>query len=84
MRGHFEKDCRQPKIICFGSKKEGNMKRNFPDRNQTGGRGAGGGSHQGGGFGGGSNKRANRFYGKLNYTNLKEVNQFDKAMIGML
>jgi hypothetical protein len=84
MRGHLEKDCRQPKIICFGCNKEGHMIRNCPDRARTGGRGIGGGSHRGGGFGGGSNKRPNQSYVKLNYTNLEEVNQSDNTVIGTL
>jgi hypothetical protein len=41
MRGHLEKDCRQPNIICFGCKKEGHMIKNCTDRTQTGGRGEG-------------------------------------------
>jgi hypothetical protein len=71
-RGHIEKDCRQPKIICFGCKKGGHMIKNCPERAQTGGRGTGGGPHRGGGFGGGKNERPT--YGKLNCTNLEEVN----------
>jgi hypothetical protein len=82
VRGHLEKDYRQPKIICFGCKKEGHMIRNCPDRARTGGRGTGGGPHRGGGFGGGRNKRPT--YGKLNCTNLEEVNQSDKTVIGTL
>jgi hypothetical protein len=74
IRGHIEKDYQQPRIICFGCKKEGNMVRNCPDKARTRGRGIGGGSHQGGGFGGSSNKRPNQSYGKLNYSNLEEVN----------
>jgi hypothetical protein len=57
VRGYLEKDCRQPKIIYFGCKKEGHMIRNCPDRARTGGRGTGGGPHRGGGFGGSRNKR---------------------------
>jgi hypothetical protein len=60
------------------------MIRNCPDKAWTEGRGIGGGSHQGGGFGGGSNKRPNQSYGKLNYSNLEEVNQSDKTVIGTL
>jgi hypothetical protein len=71
-RGHIKKDCRQPKIIYFGCKKGGHMIKNCPERAQTGGRGTGGGPHRGGGFGGGKNKRPT--YGKLNCTNLEEVN----------
>jgi hypothetical protein len=84
MRGHLEKDYRQPKIICFGCKKEGHMIRNCPDRARTGGQVIGGGSHWGGGFGGGSNKRPNQSYVKLNYTNLEEVNQSDNTVIGTI
>jgi hypothetical protein len=58
------------------------MIRDYPERGRTGGRGTGGGSHRGGGFGGGKNKRPT--YGKLNCTNLEEVNQFNKIVIGML
>jgi hypothetical protein len=80
--GHIERDCRQPKVIYFGCKKGGHMIRDCPERGQTGGRGTGGGSYRGGGFGGGKNKRPT--YGNLNCTNLEEVNQFDKTVIGML
>jgi hypothetical protein len=38
----------------------------------------------GGGFGGGSNKRPNQSYVKLNYTNLEEVNQSNNTVIGTL
>jgi hypothetical protein len=48
------------------------MIKDCPERGRTGGRGTRGGSHQGGGFGGGKNKRST--YGKLNCTNLEEVN----------
>jgi hypothetical protein len=58
------------------------MIRNCPDRARTGGRGTGSGPHQGGGFGGGKNKRPT--YGKLNCTNLEEMNQSDKTVIGTL
>jgi hypothetical protein len=58
------------------------MIRDCPEKGRTGGRGTGGGSHRGGGFGGGTSKRPT--YGKLNCTNLEEVNQFDKTVIGML
>jgi hypothetical protein len=58
------------------------MIKNYPERAQTGGRGTGGGPHRGGGFGGGKNKRPT--YVKLNCTNLVEVNQSDKTVIGTL
>jgi hypothetical protein len=80
--GHIERDCRQPKVIWFGCKKGGHMTRDCPERGRTGGRGTVGGSHRGGGFGGGKNKRPT--YGKLNCTNLEEVNQSDKTVIGTL
>jgi hypothetical protein len=60
------------------------MIRNCPDRARTGGRGTGGGPHRGGGFGGGRNKRPSQSYGKLNCTNLEEVNQSNKTVIGTL
>jgi hypothetical protein len=81
-RGHIERNCHQPRIICFGCKKGGHMIKDCPERGRTGGRGTGGGSHRGGGFGGGKSNRPT--YGKLNCTNLEEVNQSDKTMIGML
>jgi hypothetical protein len=80
--GHIERDCRQPKIICFGCKKGGHMIKDYPERGRTRGRGTGGGSHRGGGFGGGKSKRPT--YGNLNCTNLEEVNQSDKTVIGTL
>jgi hypothetical protein len=58
------------------------MIKDYPERGRTGGRGTGGGSHRGGGFGGGKSKRPT--YGKLNCTNLEEVNQSDKTVIGTL
>jgi hypothetical protein len=58
------------------------MIKDCPERGRTGGQGTGGGSHRGGGFGGGKSKRPT--YGKLNCTNLEEVNQSDKTMIGTL
>jgi hypothetical protein len=58
------------------------MIKDCPERARTRGRGTGGGSHRGGGFGGGKNKRPT--YGKLNCTNLEEVNQSDKTTIGTL
>jgi hypothetical protein len=58
------------------------MIKDCPERGRTGGRGTGGGSHRGGGFGGGRNRRS--AYGKLNWTNLEEVNQSDKTVIGTL
>jgi hypothetical protein len=69
--GHIERDCRQPKIICFGCKKGEHMIKDCPERVRTRGRGTGGGAHRGGGFGGGKSKRPT--YGKLNCTNLEEV-----------
>jgi hypothetical protein len=58
------------------------MLKDYPERGRTRGRGTGGGSHRGGGFGGGKNKRPT--YGKLNCTNLEEVNQSNKTVIGTL
>jgi hypothetical protein len=58
------------------------MIKDCPERGRTGGRGTGGGSQRGGGFGGGKSKRPT--YGKLNCTNLEEVNQSDKTVIGTL
>jgi hypothetical protein len=58
------------------------MIKDCSERDRTGGRGTGGGPHRGGGFRGGKNKRPT--YGKLNCTNLEEVNQSDKTVIGKL
>jgi hypothetical protein len=58
------------------------MIKDCPERGRIGGRGTGGGSHRGGGFGGDKSKRPT--YGKLNCTNLEEVNQSDKTVIGTL
>jgi hypothetical protein len=58
------------------------MIKDCPEKGQTRGQGTGGGSHRGGGFGGDKNKRPT--YAKLNCTNLEEVNQSDKTVIGTL
>jgi hypothetical protein len=58
------------------------MIKDCPERGRTRGRGTGGGAHWGGGFGGSKSKGST--YGKLNCTNLEEVNQSDKTVIGTL
>jgi hypothetical protein len=58
------------------------MIKDCPKRGRTRDRGIGGGPHRGGGFGGGRTKKS--AYGNLNCTNLEEVNQSDKTVIGTL
>jgi hypothetical protein len=58
------------------------MIKDCPERGRSGGRGTGGGMHRGGGFGGGKSKKST--YGRLNCTNLEEVDQSDKTVIGTL
>ncbi|KAK1631657.1 hypothetical protein QYE76_005972 [Lolium multiflorum] len=56
LTGHFAKDCKKPRIICFGCRQEGHMLKDCPKKNSGGSRGNTGGSWK--------NKKP---FGKLNY-----------------
>ncbi|KAK1627827.1 hypothetical protein QYE76_002142 [Lolium multiflorum] len=78
-RGHTSKDCKKPKIICFGCRQEGHMLKDCPKRRNDGGGQSGGGGSRGGNTGGGwKNKKP---FGKLNCTSLEEVVNSDQAVI---
>jgi hypothetical protein len=83
-RGHLAKDCQRPKIICYGSNQEGHMRNQCPNKAAWGRKATGGGPNRGGNSGGNGAGKRSRPFGKLNCTNLKEVNDSDKAVIGTL
>jgi hypothetical protein len=83
-KGHFARDCQWPKVICYGCNQEGHMKNQCPNRAAWGGRSTGGGPNKGGNSGGNNAGKRPRPFGKLNCTNLEEVNDSDKAVIGTL
>jgi hypothetical protein len=60
------------------------MKRNCPSKAAWGGKPMGGGHNKGGNSGGNNSGKRSRPFGKLNCTNLEEVNESDKAVIGTL
>ncbi|KAK1643069.1 hypothetical protein QYE76_060874 [Lolium multiflorum] len=67
--GHFAKDCKKPRIICFGCRQEGHMLKDCPKKNSGGGQ-SGGGGNRGNTGGNWKNKKP---FGKLNCTSLEEV-----------
>jgi hypothetical protein len=83
-QGHFARDCQRPKVICYGCNQEGHMKNQCPNKAAWGGRATGGGLNKGGNSGGNNAGKRPRPFGKLNYTNLEEVNDSDKTVIGTL
>jgi hypothetical protein len=60
------------------------MKNQCPNKAAWAGRSTGGGPNRGGNSGGNNAGRRPRPFGKLNWTNLEEVNDSDKAVIGTL
>jgi hypothetical protein len=60
------------------------MKNRYPNKAAWGRKSNGGGTNQGGNPGGNGSGKRSRPFGKLNCTNLEEVNDSDKAMIGTL
>jgi hypothetical protein len=60
------------------------MKNQCPNKAAWGRKSSGGGTNRGGNPGGNGSGKRSRPYGKLNCTNLEEVNDSDKAVIGTL
>jgi hypothetical protein len=60
------------------------MKKNCPNRATCGKKPTGGGFNRGGNSGGNGAGKRSRPYGKLNCTNLEEVNESKKTVIGTL
>ncbi|KAK1693779.1 hypothetical protein QYE76_010476 [Lolium multiflorum] len=79
--GHYSKDCKKPRVICFGCREEGHMLRDCPKKKSGGGQSGGGGSRGGNNRGNWKNKKP---FGKLNCTSLEEVVNSDQAVIGTL
>jgi hypothetical protein len=82
--GHLARDCPRPKVICYGCNQEGHMKKQCPNK------AAWVKKPTGGGFNRGSNSRLNgagkrsRPYGKLNCTNLEEVNESENLFLKVM
>jgi hypothetical protein len=60
------------------------MKNQCPNKAAWGRKSTGGGPNRSGNSGGNYSGKRSRPFGKLNYTNLEEVNDSDKTVIGML
>jgi hypothetical protein len=72
-KGHYSNECQKPKIICFGCKQEGHMKGQCLNKAAWGRKPNGGGFNQAGNPGGNGSGKKSRPFGKLNCTNLEEV-----------
>jgi hypothetical protein len=83
-REHLVKNCQRPKIIYYGCNQEGHMKNQCPNRAAWGKKATGGGFNRGGNLGGNGAGKRSQPYGKLNCTNLEEVNDLEKTVIGTL
>jgi hypothetical protein len=83
-KGHYSTKCQKPRIICFGCNQEGHMKRQCPNKAAWGRKSNGGGPNRDGNSGGNGAGRRTRPFRKLNCTNLEEVNDSNKTMIGTL
>jgi hypothetical protein len=68
----------------FGCNQEGHMKNQCPNKAAWGRKSNSGGPNRGGNSGGNGARRRTRPFGKLNCTNLEEVNDSDKTVIGTL
>jgi hypothetical protein len=83
-RVHYSNDCQKPKIICFGCNQEGHMKNQCPNKAAWGRKSNAGGPNRGSNSGDNGAGKRTRPFGKLSCTNLEEVNDSDKTVIGML
>jgi hypothetical protein len=81
-KGHYSRECQKPKVICYDCNQEGHMK--CPNKAAWGKKSSGGGPNRGGNSGGNGTGRRTRPFGKLNCTNLEEVNDSEKTVIGTL
>ncbi|KAK1573894.1 hypothetical protein QYE76_027003 [Lolium multiflorum] len=75
-KGHFSKDCKKPRIICFGCRQEGHMSKDCPKK-KVWWRTMGGGGNRGNS----RELKSKKSLRKLNRT-LEEVINSDKAAIG--
>jgi hypothetical protein len=83
-KGHLAKDYQRPKIILFGCNQEGHMRNQCPNKAAWGRKSNGGGTNRGGNSGGNGIGKRSRPFGKVNCTNVEEVNDSDRAVIGTL
>jgi hypothetical protein len=83
-KGHYSNECQKPRIICFGCNQEGHMKSQCPNKATWGRTSNGGGPNRGGNSRGNGAGRRTRPFGKLNCTNLEEVNDSNNTVIGTL
>jgi hypothetical protein len=83
-KGHYSSECQKPKVICYGCNQEGHMKNQCPNKAARGKKPNGGGFNRAGNPGGNGSGKRSRPFGKLNCTNLEEVDGSDKTVIGTL
>jgi hypothetical protein len=83
-KGHYSNECQKPKVVCYGCNQEGHMKNQCPNKAAWGKKSSGRGPNRGDNSGGNGIGKRSRPFGKLNCTNLEEVDGSDKTMIGTL